>query len=194
MYTNLTVCIKWLLMYMLNKLLPGVSFCKTTSIKCCKAQTFSAKESEKVLSEADAFFAALSSGKHADEWTRLSLSYLFISPNWANPISTQAIFLLSEKSWHVGVHRILINGSLKGRGLGLTLSQIPSKPWSDAQGCRMHVQSPNIRGLKGLKLSELPALLWIHFIVTSLSHRVGLQNTSCYTTILCFLYFVGYLH
>lgn len=77
------------------------------------------------------FFVALSSGKHADGWTLLSLSYLFISPNWTNPITAQAIFLLSEKSWHVGVHRILINGSLWGCGLGLTLSQIFSKPWSD---------------------------------------------------------------
>lgn len=29
-HMDLTVCIKWLNMYMLNKLLPGVSFCKTT--------------------------------------------------------------------------------------------------------------------------------------------------------------------
>lgn len=76
-------------------------------------------------------FFTLSSEKHADGWTLLSVSYLFISPNWTNPITAQAIFLLSEKSWHVGVHRILITGSLQGHGLGLTLSQILSKPWPD---------------------------------------------------------------
>lgn len=48
-----TVCVKCLnpkwLMYMLNKLLPGVSFCKTNFLKCCRAKTFTFKEFEKVL-------------------------------------------------------------------------------------------------------------------------------------------------
>lgn len=38
------------------------------------------------------------------------------TPDWNNPITTQASFLLLEISWHGGVHRILINGSLQGCG------------------------------------------------------------------------------
>lgn len=53
---------------MLNKLLPGVSFCKTNILKCCKAKTFTSKELEKVSWWLMIFFflVALSSGKHAD--------------------------------------------------------------------------------------------------------------------------------
>lgn len=112
-------CVKWF-MYMLNKLSHGDFFLRNCGIL------------KSVLVAFFFSFVALSSGKHADGWTLLSLSYLFISPNWTNPITAQAISLLSETSWHVGVHKILITGSLRGCGLSLTLRQMLSKPWSDS--------------------------------------------------------------
>lgn len=139
--SNSTICIKCLIpkwfMYMLNKLLPGVLICKTASCKCCKPQLLLLRISffqSVVVANAHIllFSFSLSNRKYTDGWTPLLLPYLFISSNWTNPITAQAIVLLSEKSWHVGVHRILINGSLWGCSLGLTLSQILSNPWSDA--------------------------------------------------------------
>lgn len=131
----LTISIQWWSMYMLYKLVSGVPLSKTRTSLYSTSPNFGIRKKCVMVAEAllfFSFFVALSSGKHADGWTLLSLSYLLISLSWTNPITAQAIFLLSEKSWHVSIHRILINWSLWGCGLGLTLSQILSKPWSNA--------------------------------------------------------------
>lgn len=75
------------------------------------------------------------------------------------------------------------------------LPQMPSKPGVNA--CRMHVHGPSCGAQK--ELSQIPALLlWTPFfffvfflLVTSLSHRLELLPTNCYTTVIfCILYVI----
>lgn len=136
-HVGLTKCIKWWFMYMLNKLLPGVSFCKTNFLKCCKAQTSTSREFEKVLFWLMLFFfffffLFFSFFLSHCQVVSMQMDELYCChchicssvPIGLIQLPHRRTFFCQKKSWHVGVHRILINGSLQGRGLGLTLSQI----------------------------------------------------------------------
>jgi len=86
----------------------------------------------------------------------------------------------------------LANGSLES----------DSQSLGAREGCRMHVQSPDLRGVAELHPSQIPALLWIHVIVTSLPPQSrgfsthGLRYKQPFHTVSLFFlhFFIGYLH
>lgn len=83
---------------MLNKLFPGVSFCKTNFLECCDAQSFSSEEYKKVSWWLMLFLSHCQVVSMQMDVLHCNWHICLSNHDWTNPITAQAIFLLSEKS------------------------------------------------------------------------------------------------